>query len=105
MGPAAVPRARSASALLRALREMTPISPPPLSAFTGEGAPAPASGQESLEPLTRALASGRATFSGSLITAQRAASSRGIRRLQAKMRTIFAAFPDVIVGDQGVRHE
>jgi hypothetical protein len=58
-----------------------------------------------LRPLASALASGQAYFAHSPITAVAPGATRGIRNLTAKAETIFAAFPAVTVGTQGIRHE
>jgi hypothetical protein len=61
--------------------------------------------QEPVQPLAGALASSQARFAGSAITVLSPAETRGIRKLSAKAQAVFGQFPDVTVGDWGIKHE
>ena len=57
-----------------------------------------------LRSLASALAAGQAFFEASPVTAAGPAS-RGIRNLSAKLAAVFSQFPEVAVGERGIRHE
>jgi hypothetical protein len=61
-------------------------------------------GEKPLRSLASALAAGQAFFEGTPVTAVGPAS-RGMRNLSAKLAMIFRQFPEVAIGERGIKHE